>query len=172
MPKVTHVKSARKPIPRYNIEVGDSYYHWSFMVGGRGGPKICSKTPPTRSQLTNSDYLKQLYEIYDNGIPGCADADDLRQCAEELRGLGDEQEEKFNNMPDGLQQGDTGQMLEERASGCQSAADEIDNIADTLEQTLSDIEEAEGAGAPDRDFEQERADALRDAIDEAVGTEP
>lgn len=113
MPKVTFVKSARKANPRYGIEVGDSYYHWAFMVGGRGGPKICSKTRPTRAQLTNSDFLKGLYGIFDDEIGGVEKAlndpnggvdfdcvaDDLEAVAQSLRDLGQEQRDKFDNMP-------------------------------------------------------------------------
>lgn len=166
MPKVTFVKSARKANPRYGIEVGDSYYHWAFMVGGRGGPKICSKTRPTRAQLTNSDFLKGLYDIFDEEIGGVEKAlndpnvgvdfdcvaDDLEQIAERLRELGGEQREKFDNMPEGLQQGDTGQMLEQRADGCEAAADEMDSAISDLRTKLEEL-----------DTEQEEYDAAVEA---------
>lgn len=154
MPKVTFVKSARKANPRYGIEVGDSYYHWAFMVGGRGGPKICSKTRPTRAMLTNSDFLKSLYGIFDDEIGGVEKAlndpnggvdfdsipDDLEAIAEQLRDLGQEQRDKFDNMPEGLQQGDTGQMLEQRADGCEAAADEMDSAISDLRTKLEELD--------------------------------
>ena len=166
MPKVTFVKSARKANPRYGIEVGDSYYHWAFMVGGRGGPKICSKTKPTRSQLTNSDFLQGLYGIFDDDLAGIETAindtantpdwssipDDIEAIAERLRELGQEQRDKFENMPEGLQQGDTGQMLEQRADGCESAADEVETAASDLRQKLEEL-----------DSEQEEYDAAVEA---------
>lgn len=220
MPKVHFVKSARKANPRYGIEVGDSYYHWAFMVGGRGGPKICSKTKPTRSQLTNSDFLKSLYGIYDDDLASIETAindsantpdwssipDDPETIAESLRELGQEQQEKFDNMPDGLQQGDTGQMLEQRASGCEAAADEIESAASDLRQKLEELdseqdeyndlvqkwadydaeyaswegdedEDAEEPTEPDearpedRDFDEERREAVGEATSTAADTE-
>lgn len=139
MPKVTFVKSARRALPQYNIAVGDSYYHWGTKSGSRF-VKRYSKTRPTRSQLTNSDFLGQLYEIYDAQIPYCETPDDLREAAQALRDLGEEQRGKYDNMPEGLQQGETGQRLEGRADGCGEAADEIDAAADNWETKLTDDE--------------------------------
>lgn len=181
MPRVTHVKSARKANPRYGIEVGDSYYHWAFMVGGRGGSKICSKTKPTRSQLTNSDFYKSLYGFYDDSVTNCepkpdvptADfdslPDDIESLAEELRQIGQEQQDKFDNMPDGLQQGDTGQMIEQRAQGCEAAADEIDQAASTLRSALEEIDGDEDKSDDEKD--EARRDAVTEAFEAIVGTE-
>jgi hypothetical protein len=162
MPRVTHVKSARKANPRYGIEIGDSYYHWAFMVGGRGGPKICSKTPPTRSQLTQSDFLGQAFTLADDALPGCGDADALRGLAEEVRALGEEQTEKFDNMPEGLQQGDSGQLLEERANECKEWAGVIEQAADALESAITEIE-AKGRD----DFDDLDEESTEDEIEEA-----
>ena len=142
MPKVTHVKSARRALPQYKIEVGDSYYHWGTKSGGRF-VKRYSKTQPTRSQLTNSEFLGQLYEIYDTQIPACETPDDLREAAQAVRDLGEEQRGKYDNMPDGLQQGDTGQLLESRADGCDTAADEIETAAQEWEDALENDELSE-----------------------------
>ena len=68
--------------------------------------------------------------------------EDFRGVAEALRELGSEQQEKYDNMPEGLQQGDTGQMLEERASNCESWADEIEQRADELESALEAVDAA------------------------------
>jgi hypothetical protein len=175
MPRVTHVKSARKANPRYGIEVGDSYYHWAFMVGGRGGPKICSKTAPTRSQLTQSDFMGQAYSLADDAFPGCQDADALRGLAEEVRTLGEEQTEKFDNMPEGLQQGDSGQLLEERAGECEDWAAAIEEAADQLEADVAEIEgktaedfEDLDDGASDEDVEKARAEEMEEALQAAL----
>lgn len=134
MARVTFVKSARKDNPV--AKKGESYYWWKPMVGGRGGAKRYSKERPTRSQLTQSDFLGQLYAIEDDQITKASEPQELKDAAEALRELGQEEQGKFDNMPDGLQQGDTGQMIEERAQSCESWADELDTIADAWESEL------------------------------------
>ena len=131
MARAKFVKKARKARPEHGIEVGDSYYYWAFMQGGRGGPKHYSKTRPTRSQLTQSDFLSQIYEMEDRGFTA-EDPDGLRDerdtLVSDLESLGDEQYDKFSNMPDVLQQGDTGQLLEQRQEACQNIASEFEGI--------------------------------------------
>ncbi len=124
MARATFVKAARKDYPQAGIKKGESYYHWAFMVGGRGGPKHYSKTPPTRSQLTSSSFLSQIYELEDRGFTG-ETPEDLQS---ELESLADECDSSLQNMPEGLQQGDTGQLLESRAEGCRETASEFENI--------------------------------------------
>lgn len=107
-------------------------------MGGEAPPKICSKTPPTRGQLTQSDYLGSVYSIFDGPPPGSPD--DVRQMATDLEELGQEQQEKFDNMPEGLQQGDTGQMIEERANSCEEKAQELNDLADEWETAADEAE--------------------------------
>ncbi len=163
MARATFVKAARKDNPV--AKKGEPYYWWKFMQGGRGGPKRYSATPPTRSQLTQSDFLGSLYRIEDESFKGVEDAEGLKAVAEEIRELGTEQQEKYDNMPEGLQQGDTGQTIEERAQNCESWADEIDSIADTLETELEAIETLEGEWA-DYDSAMEEHDEDDDDAEE------
>jgi hypothetical protein len=155
MARVTFVKSARKDNPV--AKKGESYYWWKPMVGGRGGAKRYSKERPSRSQLTQSEFLSTLYDIEDGSMSEAHTPEDFREVAEALRELGQEQQEKYDNMPDGLQQGDTGQMLEERASGCDSWADEIDTAADELESALEEVD-ANWQAWEDYDEEDEDAE--------------
>jgi len=162
MPRVTHVKKARKAIPDHGIAVGDSYYWWAFRVGGRGSIKKFSKTPPKRQQLTQSSFLISLYDIEDS-ITGLA-ADDtlpdmIADIAQQLRDLGEECQGSLDNMPDGLREGDTGQMLQERASMCESAADELENIeTDEGSANLPDREDCED----DDDYENQCEEARQE----------
>lgn len=147
MPRVHHVKSARKAQPEHGIAVGDSYYWWAFKTGGRGGVKRVSKTYPKRSQLTQSDFLAQLYDIEDElsaltAADGEGLAGTIEDTASRLRDLASEQEDKLSNMPDGLQQGPTGEMLQERTDACNNAADELEQI-DTDISGKDDDESAE-----------------------------
>jgi hypothetical protein len=145
MAKVHEVKSARKANKAAGIKVGDSYYWWAFRFGG----KRVSKTYPRRSQLTQSEFYSAVYDLEDRigdmKIEDYATAEDLKSdledIASEIRQLGEEQDDKFNNMPEGLQQGDVGQLLEERRDACESWADELEAI-DADEPDRAEIREA------------------------------
>lgn len=157
MAKVHFVKSARKDNPV--AKVGESYYWWKPMVGGRGGAKRYSKERPKPSQLTQSEFLSAAYAAQES-LDAAKDADAFRTVAEEVRSLGDETQAKYDNMPEGLQQGDTGQMLEERASQCSEWADQIESAADDLESKLSEREDARQAWA---DYDSAMAEFDEDA---------
>ena len=140
MTKVTFVKKARKDNPV--AKAGENYYWWSFRFGG----KHYSKTPPKPSQLTGSEYLSAglaLAEDFDPRANAPVEelADWLRQYAEQVRELGSEQEDKLSGMPDSLQEGPTGQLLQERSEACESMADELDTAADEVESLLADLVE-------------------------------
>lgn len=127
MARVTFVKKARKSIPGTDIKKGDSYYWWKFRFGDRH----VSKTPPRRSQLTQSSFYASLWDIEDDlaaltgGDELAADRDDI---VNRLRELAEECENNRSNMPDHLQDSDTGTMLEERAEACNNAADELEQL--------------------------------------------
>lgn len=171
MPKVHHVKKARRALPDHDIKVGDSYYWWANRApGSRSGFKRFSKTPPRPSQTVGSPYMQAAYAI-EEGLDDCINLDPIltaedvnalaqsfTEAAEEARSLGEETREKFDNMPEGLQQGDTGQLLEARADACEAVADELENAASELE-----------SWEPDEDCkkEDEIADAAQAAVEEA-----
>jgi hypothetical protein len=142
MPRVNTVEHARKDYPEAGIKKGDKYYWWKFRYGG----KHMSTTPPKASQLTQSSFLSQLYEIQERlQCLEATDAESLKseveEIAGELRSLSEECENNRSNMPDGLQEGEVGQMLESRTEACSSAADELEGIDfDIDEEAL--IEEA------------------------------
>jgi hypothetical protein len=193
-----HERKARKDYPAQGIKKGDTYFTWKTrMTVGKSyvGRIHRSLTRPVLSQLTSSTWRIRL-DAVSQSIAAAEDADGLRAAAEELRELGNEQREKFDNMPEGLQQGDTGQTLEQQADDCESAADEIDAAADTLGEALEAIDTAEAAHEElaaawdahdedpvahpepdeedprDRDYAQERQDAMDEAVSEAEGPLP
>lgn len=140
MPKVHFVKKARKDNKARGIKKGDSYYWWSFMVGGRGSKRY-SKTKPRPSQLTQSEYLSTVYgmqeEIDDEaqGVDGKDSFDEflctLKEKAEELRSFGGEQADKASNMESAFPSGNqTIDMLNERADACERIADELECAGD------------------------------------------
>ena len=158
VPRLNHVKSARKANPEAGIKVGDEYWWAAFRSPGRAqGYKRFWKSPPKRSELISSPFYAALAESedtfnelaaqHDRNDPDLSNvASDLRSVAETIREIASEQEEKLSNMPEGLQQGGTGELLQERASNCESLADSIDSAADELENwSLSDQDYELGA---------------------------
>lgn len=126
MPRV-HKRVAAKDYPDQGIVKGDTYYYTKMKTGPRSSRVMRSKTPFRRSQLTNSDYLATLYEIEDDQAK-IDSLDDATDIAERYRTLAEETQEKLDNMPQGLQEGDTGQMLQERIDACENAASEIEDL--------------------------------------------
>ncbi len=53
---------------------------------------------------------------------------DLESLASEVRELADEEQEAFDNMPEGLQQSERGQASEAAAGALSEAADALDNF--------------------------------------------
>lgn len=155
MPKVHYVKAARKSNPVANV--GESYYWWKFRYGG----KKYSKTPPKPSKLTQSDFLSQYYGIQEGvEVQSFDSVDDFDIYKEELIGeletLRDEQEEKFENMPESLQGGSTGDLIQGRIEGLEEWLDSIGQIE------VDDDEDGEKV-------EQLLLDAVQELIDADPG---
>lgn len=158
MTKLHHVKKARKAVPHAGIEPGDSYYWWAFFRM----PKQYSKTRPPSSALIRSPFLRSIAEIeedFDTFNPGDDDLEERRDHnVEAVRELGQEAYEAFENMPESLQQGDTGILLEQRHEQCEEWAEEMENCE-----------------YPDRDDYEDEEDwktAVQDWINEMVGANP
>lgn len=174
MPKVHHVKKSRKPVPALDLPAGSEYWWWGVMQGSRG-VKRYSKTPPTRSQLTQSEFMGRVYDIEDQ-LNELKDPSDLESLISDIRELGEEQQGKYDNMPDGLQQGDTGQLLEGRASSCEEWASELEQIElpedvsdDDVEDKISDDYEEDEQADVNREevrteLESERFDEFHDNV--------
>lgn len=138
MPRVTHVQSARKDNPV--CSKGESYYWWKFRFGG----KLYSLTYPRPSQLTQSAYKSTCYDLADQISDFKPDGsepqevidqateflEDVRTSIEELR---DECQESVDNMPESLQEGPTGELLNERVSACEEADNDIDSAVSEVE---------------------------------------
>lgn len=153
MTSVHHVKKARKD--NEVVKAGEPYYWWKF---GPHFPKQLSATPPKAWQLTTSPFLQTLYQIQEDiSTAKVTTADDLAELISGWVGqiieLRDETEESLSNMPEGLQEGDTGQLLQERIDGLENWESELDGIDleppddaddDWLEERL---EEAQAADA-------------------------
>lgn len=111
------------------INVGESYYTWCFY----GGQPQYSKERPKPSQLTQNWFKQELYSIQEKieefepeDVEDVATfIDEIRDDAESLR---DECQEHLDNMPEQLQDSDSGQTLQERIDNLDNVIGDIDNF--------------------------------------------
>lgn len=149
MARAHFVKKARRAYRAEGIKKGESYWWWKF----KRGTKQRSKTQPRPSQLTQSEFWGAVYDLQErlDGLTESDGAESVRseiECIiDEIRSLGSDQLDKQGNMPESLQQSETGELLENRATGC-------DDWADNVESAIGDI---------DGDCENE-AEALCNAV--------
>ncbi len=168
MPRVTFVKAAQKDNPV--CSKGESYYWWKFRFGG----KRYSLTPPRSSQLTQSAYygaVRGMCEQIEDQFSAGLDVEGIESVTSDigsqLEELGCEARESLENMPEGLQQGATGELLEERATACEEAQGEVEGIDIDFQSELD--EEDEEVTDEDRDQEkQEWLDDIQNELTELV----
>lgn len=123
MTRVHFVKKARKDNPALGVKAGESYYWWAFRFGG----KHASKTEPTPRQLTQNEFALAVMDLEDE-LAGVVAIADLDSVADAIESLADEQEEKRDNMPDSLQDGEVGSLLGDRADALRDWANEIRDV--------------------------------------------
>ena len=145
MPKVTHVKKARKEFKTtedgVQIKKGDSYYWWKFRMGGYRTSSIS----PRPQQLTQSGYKISIMDINDtinNITPDDSLQSQIEDIVSELQNIMDEQQERLDSMPEQLQESSSsGEMLRERIDNLESAISELEGIDTEVEITEEDIDE-------------------------------
>jgi hypothetical protein len=142
MGKVHHVKAARKDNPQRGIKKGQPYW-WAAYRAGRGGYKRYWTKPPRPSQIAASEYAQSVLAIQEEMQDFTGDASALVERRDEwaaaIREIADDCQSKFDNMPDGLQQGDTGQLLEERSNDCETWADAVESV--DIDEDAEDMED-------------------------------
>lgn len=176
--KLNHVIKAQKPTKcgkcGKEIAKGDSYRWWKFRYGGRRVRCMDSACSPRPSEMINSPFLSQaaaLSEGLEDAVAAFEsdlDVDALQGAVEEaasgFRELGEEAQGSFDNMPESLQQGDTGQMLEARVEKCDEIADalaEID-LRSVWDEYCSELPEDE----PEEDWTDEQLNSLAGTLGE------
>lgn len=164
--KVNSVKKARKPqgsceVCRKEIGVGDSYKYISPRVGGKR--KRCSDCPHWRpSEMTSGkiatayagqedahDDLNKALEDALNGDPFPTPLIEhiqviLNDCAQQAEDCREEYQESLDNMPEGLQEGPTGEDIQEKIE-----------MLDGWQQDLESWE-------PSNDFDPEQYDSKQE----------
>ncbi len=177
MPRVTHVKKARKDNPV--CKRGESYYWWKF----RNGPKRYSLTPPTRSQLTTSGHLAAIYDAEDavhatsidpseGALAGSIESvkDAIESAAETFRDEAGEYEQSADNVEEYFPGSEKAEEIREKGQACETAADECDTTVDTLQECIDRLEELgdrpgdfeEGEPEPDHFDDESEYEAAHD----------
>lgn len=165
------------------IAKGESYYWWQF----KNSPKKYSKTRPKASELTQSNYLSQLYEIQERIDEISADcAEDLESILDDIKSnlesLKEETEGSLENMPESLQSSPTGELLQERIDSLDNAISEFEGIdldydepdTDQVKEEIAEDEgldtEVEGWDATITDdvIEEWKQDKLNEWVNEKI----
>lgn len=127
-------RKAAKDYPQHGIKKGDTYWFAQIKTGPRSSRTLRQIAPFKRSQLTTSDYQGQLYD-WEDDKGNLGEMDGAQDLADRIRALGEEQQEKLDNMPEGLQSGSSGELLQERADACAQAAEEIEEVISDWESS-------------------------------------
>lgn len=149
------------------INAGESYWTWCFY----GGQLIYSKTKPRQSQLTNNSFKQELYSIQESIEDfSTEDPDDVGVFVEELisnlEELRDTCQESFDNIPEQLQEGNAGQILQERIENLDDVISNLENI-DT--EFSSELDESEKDGMSQEEWERQEEDEREEWIADKIG---
>jgi hypothetical protein len=191
MPRVhTKVKSTRGKTYkcqscREDILPGESYYEWSRRFGRSGQTyrqhEKCGRPKPTQLSSRKTAVLEEAINDADfssfspeidlealdtQGGEIEVDISDLETILEEIadvaREIGQEYQDGYDNMPEGLNQGSTAQAMEEVAQELESWADDLVSSAD-LETTF--VYEAFSYDAEDERSEDEQEEDWRNDVE-------
>jgi hypothetical protein len=167
MPRLHYVKKARKDNPA--VKAGEPYYWWKHAWSA----KQYSKTRPRPSQLTQSEFLSEylsMGEDFEEAVNAAVSIGELRDARQELldriEELRDETQGRLDNMPEPLQEADTGQMMQERIDGLEGWQSDLEAV--DLDELGPDPEELD----PDEDMDEAMASWLDDKRDELTGLDP
>lgn len=154
------------------IEVGDSYLK---ATPYRQRPIIrCIKCGLKSYETSGSSYIQDVGCIVEDWRENYHIEDGTAEnIATDLEEIRDAQQESLDNMPESLQCGDTGTMLQERIDCLDSAIDELNNISweDCEDEAKSEAEQELGEYDPESDdndypTEEEYNEALEERVQE------
>jgi len=177
------------------IEPGEVYYEWSRRFGRSGQTyrrhQKCGRPRPTELTSRKTAQIEEAandasaeidawtYEVeemgldYENGgtieIDTSALTDALNSVAEIAREVGQEYQDGFDNMPEGLNQGEVAQMMEEVAQELDSWADDVESEDFDGEVSYEAFEREEDL--TDEQYEQAREewlDNIRSTVEEKL----
>lgn len=154
MPKIVKVNKARKDYPcsecnRY-IHSGESYWRGTPF---RQKPIIrCVECGIQPYEVSSSEYVKTVGRIAERWEQDYSV--DAEAIIEVLRELSEDLTDKYENLPDGLQQSETGELIETR----------IENLEDVIQQLEGIDTEYEDVSQIPEDAIQEYVEAIKEAL--------
>jgi len=173
MPRVQYRK-ARKDYPDNGIKKGDMYYYTSLKLQ-RGGIVKRSLKPFKQSELTTSAFKGGWFCTQEAWNESAKMSEDITSAADSIREIGEECQNSLEAMPEGLQEGETGQMLQERIDACETCADALDTCAQEMDDLdepnpFTELEPPEGDFNTDEEYEEALSDhqLKQDEYDEAM----
>lgn len=150
------------------IKVGETYLKGTPF---RRSPVIRCMKCGLRGWELSSDYVQGVGRICDcwEEDYGC-DEDTAQSIADELDTIKDDCQDSLDNMPEGLQEGDTGQLLQERIDNLDSVVSDLECIDyDTIkENAKADVDSEEGTDEYEAELEEKTKEALREEIESAI----
>ena len=141
MGKVQIIKKSRKEFKCNRcgkvIPAGSTYYKGEINFG----PTIvrCEDCKLESWEVTTSDYQLSvgqiIYKWRDDYNLEDGTNEDLASALEEIK---DDLQDRLDNMPEGLQEGDVGQLLQERIDSLESAISDLESIdVDSMKQDIA-----------------------------------
>ena len=96
-------------------------------------------------QLTQSEFLSTVYELRERIEAFTTDnlEGEVQEVIDEINTLKDETEDKLNNMPEQLQYGQTGELLQSRIDELDSWISELESVDLEIDESLSKEEKQE-----------------------------
>ena len=151
------------------IKVGDTYLKGTPF---RRSPVIrCTKCGLRGWELSSSEYVQgvgRVCECWEEDY-GC-DENTAQSIADELSNIFDETQNSLDNMPEGLQEGDTGQLLQERIDNLESAISDLEAIDyDSIKEgELGDSDYDSLTDEAKEEMDEAIKDSLREEIESAL----
>lgn len=132
------------------IPAGSKYYKGEINFG----PTIirCNDCKLESWEVTTSDYLLRVGQIlYKWQEDYEVNEDTASDISSSLQEIEDDLQERLDNMPEGLQEGDAGQLLQERIDALEDAISELDCI--DIDDIKSDVFDEYFTDMDDHSFE-------------------
>lgn len=124
-------------------------------------------------ELSNSDFVQTCGSLQDDWQSNYGIGEDtISDITSELEELRDNCQDSLDNMPESLQDSETGEMLQERIDNVESVISELENVTSLeslVEDYISDYQDEEGFDADDiRNNYDNLPDDIKDQFIEEV----
>lgn len=150
------------------INVGDEYLK---ATPYKRSPIIrCTSCGLKSYETSGSEYVKECGSLVEDWRDSfSANADGVSEIVSTLEDLRDQCQESLDNMPEALQSGDTGQMLQDRIDNLESVIEELNNIDEEDCRSEAEEEVATDMGEYDPDSDDYKSEEdYQNAFDEAL----